>query len=124
MDKYRKIVESALRFTPERMEPLITDVHFRPFFVRNNGFVFVKERFDESGNKQKVYTVYDAASDAESELFDHPAFAAALAAVRSKRFSLNLVTWKSWALAERTKSSMSCITAKRIYIVFIVLLIL
>ena len=79
MDKYRKIVEKALRFTPERMEPLITDVHFRPFFVRNNGFVFVKERFDENGNKQKVYTVYDAASDAESELFDHPAFAAALA---------------------------------------------
>ena len=84
MEKYRKIVESALRFTPERMEPLITNAHFRPYFVKDNGFVYLNERFDKNNKKQKVWTAYDAASDAGTELFDHPAFAAALAEATGK----------------------------------------
>ena len=79
MEEFREIVERALQFTPERMEPLIANVHLRPRFIKEGGFSFVKESFDEKGEKLRTYTLYDAATDAETPLFDHAAFAAALA---------------------------------------------
>ncbi len=80
MEKYREKIKSALRFTPERMERIITNAHFRPYFAVDNGFVYVKESFNKKDSKIKTYTVYDAAKNEERPLFDHEKFAALLSA--------------------------------------------
>ena len=43
MDELRRRIDSALRFTPERMEPIITNVDFRPYFVRYGDFLYKRE---------------------------------------------------------------------------------
>ena len=42
MDNLRERVENALRFAPERMEKVILNAHFQPYFVKYGAFAFLK----------------------------------------------------------------------------------
>ncbi|MEA4919734.1 MAG: prolyl oligopeptidase family serine peptidase [Clostridiaceae bacterium] len=71
MDQLREQAESALRFTPERIEKLVANVAFRPTFVRYGAFVYKKESFNEDGNKIKTFIFVDLTLGEQRELFDH-----------------------------------------------------
>lgn len=71
MDELRKRVDSALRFTPERMEPIITNVDFRPYFVRYGAFVYKRESWNDEGKKVKTFTYVDLTQGEQRPMFDH-----------------------------------------------------
>ena len=59
MDELRERIDSALRFTPERMEPLVTNVAFHPYFVRYGAFLYKRESINDKGKKIKRFTFVD-----------------------------------------------------------------
>lgn len=71
MDELRERIDSALRFTPERMEPLVTNVAFHPYFVRYGAFLYKRESINDEGKKIKRFTFVDLTCGEQRELFDH-----------------------------------------------------
>jgi len=71
MDNLRERIDSALRFTPDRIYPIISNLDFKPWFVRYGAFVYKRESFDENDKKIKSFHFVDLTCGEDRELFDH-----------------------------------------------------
>ena len=71
MDQLRERIDRALRFTPDRIYPIITNLNFRPYFVSYGAFVYKKEQFDEAGKKVTQFIFVDLTCGEQRELFDN-----------------------------------------------------
>ncbi|MBQ2690774.1 MAG: prolyl oligopeptidase family serine peptidase [Clostridia bacterium] len=70
MDQIRERIDHALRFTPERIAPIIANVNFRPHFVKYGCFLYERESFNDDNKKVKTYTFVDLTKGEQRALFD------------------------------------------------------
>lgn len=71
MDNLRERVNSALRFTPRNIYPILTNLHLRPNFVKYGGFSYKKESLKEDGKKAYQHVFVDLTKGEQREMFDH-----------------------------------------------------
>lgn len=86
MEKYNDAIKSALRFTPERLEKLVSNVNFKPYFVKYGAFVYKRESFLEDGKKIGRFNFVDLTCGEMRELFDHEHLAQLLREVTGGEF--------------------------------------
>ena len=87
MDQLRERIDRALRFTPDRIYPIITNLNFRPYFVSYGAFVYKKEQFDEAGKKVTQFIFVDLTCGEQRELFDNAHLAGLLEEKTGQHFS-------------------------------------
>ncbi len=67
----RNRIEKALAFAPDRLSKQVANAVFHPYFVKQGGFAYKNESFNDNGEKCVQYVFADIANGRQHELFDH-----------------------------------------------------
>jgi dipeptidyl aminopeptidase/acylaminoacyl peptidase len=81
-------LEKAFQLMPEKAEAMVLNGNFRPWFLDEQRFVYVKESFLTEG-KKSTYLIHDIKSGEEQEAFDQEELAKLLSKEKNTEVSAN-----------------------------------
>lgn len=85
----KEMMEKAFELMPEKAEAKVLNGNFKPYFIGDNRFVYVKESFDEEAEKVNRYKIYHMDDGSEVEAFCHDTLASLLEEVNGDEVSSN-----------------------------------
>ncbi len=84
----KKKWDKALQFMPERAEAMVLNGQFKPWFLSNQQFVYIKESW-EGTDKKASYLLHDLETGEETEAFSHVELAKCLSTEKKTVISEN-----------------------------------